>query len=90
MTYIFIPLINIGQVSKSVATCDMMTGDNVRNIRKFRDKIALLNKNQAETNAQFSEVMQQVSEVKIKPQCSVKSEIEIYSNNYQNHGKLNR
>ena len=41
-----------------------MVENSVRKIRKFKDKIAMLNNNQVETDAQFDEVMREVSEAK--------------------------
>ena len=41
-----------------------MVENSVRKIRKFKDKIAMLNNNQVETDAQFDEVMREVSAAK--------------------------
>ena len=41
-----------------------MAGESVRKIRKFKDKIAKLNQNKDEMNAQFDEALRQVTEVK--------------------------
>ena len=41
-----------------------MVENNIRSIRKFKDKIAMLKNKQEYTNAQFDEAIRQVSEVK--------------------------
>eukprot|EP00092_Neocalanus_flemingeri_P039595 GFUD01043120.1.p1 GENE.GFUD01043120.1~~GFUD01043120.1.p1 ORF type:complete len:225 (-),score=37.34 GFUD01043120.1:7-681(-) len=62
-----------------------MTGENIRNVRKFKDKIALLNRKEAETNAQFNQAMQNASEVKNTPHFSVNSKTGDYLYKIRKH-----